>query len=168
MWKATLEFLATAARNAKCHRRNASRKLQSPSQPAFRWSVCDDDTTSGNCHPGRGGERIDGGESIFLSAPLLQVHRRRDSPGEGATATGGGRAGVWTPLQLPLSISLPFFFLPRRGVSFRVSEPCYFGERWMGSNCVFRMITMAAATAIAPPRQICGCSDSISRRSDIK
>ena len=78
------------------------------------------------------------------------------------------RAGVWTPLQLPLSISLPFFFLPRRGVSFRVSEPCYFGERWMGSNCVFRMITMAAATAIAPPRQICGCSDSISRRSDIK
>ena len=79
-----------------------------------------------------------GGESIFLPIALSQVHLRRQS-----------KQAHPCPMSAPQSL----FFRVAAVCHFeRVSQPCYFGKRWMGSNCalwsVGRTITMALPAAI--------------------
>ena len=62
-----------------------------------------------------------GGESIFLPTALSQVHLRRQS-----------KQAHPCPMSAPQSLS----FRVAAVCHFeRVSQPCYFGKRWMGSNC---------------------------------
>ena len=62
-----------------------------------------------------------GGESIFLPTSLSQVHLRRQS-----------RQAHPCPMSAPQSL---FFRVVAVCHFERVSQPCYFGKRWMGSNC---------------------------------
>ena len=100
-----------------------------------------------------------GGESIFLPNSLSQVHLRRQ-----------WKQAQPCPMSAPSSSSSS---VPRRGgVSFRVSAPTVlFREKVDGVKLCLVVGrkgdhdgSARRDTAIAPPRQICGCSDSISRR----
>ena len=103
-------------------------------------------------------QRDRGGESIFLPNSLSQVHLRRQSKQA-------------HPYLSDVRPSVPL--LPRRGgVSFRAGEPTVlFREKVDGVKLCLVVGrkddhdgSARRDTAIAPPRQICGCSDSISRR----
>ena len=122
-------------------------------QPKHRWS-----TMSGNCHYARIDER--------------RRWRKHFSPD--CSLAGASPAAV--EASAPLSDVRPSVpLLPRRGgVSFRAGEPTVlFREKVDGVKLCLVVGredhdgSASRDTAIAPPRQICGCSDSISRR-DIK
>ena len=77
-----------------------------------------------------------GGESIFLPTALSQVHLRRQS-----------KQAHPCPMSAPQSL---FFRVVAVCHFERVSQPCYFGKRWMGSNCA--LWSEGRSRWLCPPR----------------